>query len=54
MGFRMEITRLEGKFKLGQNRSPEDQKGMLAGLKETHAEESLSLARFIESINNRS
>jgi len=32
VGFELEITRLEGKFKLSQNRSPEDQRGAIEAL----------------------
>jgi predicted FMN-binding regulatory protein PaiB len=32
VGFEMPMTRIEGKYKLGQNRSSADQAGMLAGL----------------------
>lgn len=47
VGFKMPMTRIEGKYKLGQNRSATDQAGMLNGL---HAEgvESRLLAEFIE------
>ena len=48
-GFRMEITRIEGKFKLGQNRSIEDQQGMLEGLRRQSDLESIALADFIEA-----
>jgi transcriptional regulator len=42
----MPITRVEGKFKLGQNRSAADQAGMLAGLQGDGAE-ARQLAEFI-------
>ncbi len=47
VGFEIPIARIEGKYKLGQNRSAADQAGMLNGL---HAEgvESKLLAEFIE------
>jgi transcriptional regulator len=48
-GFRMEITRIEGKFKLGQNRSQEDQLSMLNELRNENSRESVSLADFIEA-----
>lgn len=47
-GFRMEITRIEGKFKLGQNRAPEDQENMLQELHKSNHQGSLALAQFIE------
>jgi transcriptional regulator len=31
VGLEIEITKLQGKFKLSQNRAPVDQKGVLAG-----------------------
>jgi len=49
VGFSIRITRIEAKFKLGQNRSREDQLGALAGLEQSGALESLSLARFIRA-----
>lgn len=33
VGFRFEITRLEGKWKMSQNREPRDQAGVVAGLR---------------------
>jgi predicted FMN-binding regulatory protein PaiB len=42
-------TRIEGKYKLGQNRSAADQAGMLKGL-HTEGVESPLLAEFIEHI----
>ena len=44
VGFELPISRLEGKFKLGQNRSLEDQEGALAGLERAG---SLELADFV-------
>ena len=48
VGFEIEITRLEAKFKLGQNRSPEDQSKMLQSLKSSSDPDSQNLAAFIE------
>ena len=50
IGFRMEITKIESTFKLGLNRSQEDQDGMIAGLLKQHNNEGLALAEFIQSI----
>lgn len=47
VGFRIAITRVEAKFKLGQNRSPEDQAKMLRNLQAAPDEESRALGRFI-------
>jgi transcriptional regulator len=35
VGFEIEITRLEGKLKLSQNRTVEDQRGVIEGLSQT-------------------
>jgi|HubBroStandDraft_1064217.scaffolds.fasta_scaffold49570_3 transcriptional regulator len=47
VGFSVKVTRIEAKFKLGQNRSPEDQAGMLAGLENSGDPEGAALAKFI-------
>lgn len=47
VGFSVQITRIEAKFKLGQNRSLEDQAGMMAGLEKSGGLESSALAGFI-------
>ena len=47
VGFKIEITRVEGKFKLGQNRSREDQAKMLRNLQNAPDAESRALAKFI-------
>ena len=47
VGFRIAITRVEAKFKLGQNRSPEDQAKMVSNLQAAPDEESRALGRFI-------
>jgi transcriptional regulator len=49
VGFKIEVTRLEGKFKLGQNRSREDQEKMLASLAAQPDADSKALADFIKS-----
>jgi transcriptional regulator len=48
VGFEIEITRVEGKFKLSQNRSPEDQAKMLQVLQASGDAESQRLAKIIE------
>jgi transcriptional regulator len=48
VGFEIEITRVEGKFKLGQNRSKEDQLKMMSVLKKATDTESQLLAQFME------
>jgi transcriptional regulator len=47
VGFFIEVTRLEGKFKLGQNRSREDREGLLRGLMSSPDAMSRELAEFI-------
>lgn len=51
VGFHIEIESFEGKYKLGQNRSAEDQAGMLVGLRNEKSYGSQMLADFIESLN---
>jgi transcriptional regulator len=46
VGFSMPITQLEGKAKLGQNRSAADQAGLLAGLRGTGRPDDAALAEF--------
>jgi transcriptional regulator len=47
VGFKIEITRVEAKFKLGQNRSPEDQEKMLNALAAAPDFASRELAEFM-------
>ena len=47
VAFEMPIERIEGKFKLGQNRSREDRVGMLAGLESEGTSDADLLAKFI-------
>ena len=47
VGFEMPITRLDGKFKLGQNRSVEDRRRTIAGLEELGSPEATRLAEFM-------
>lgn len=48
VGFEIEITRIEAKFKLGQNRSKEDREKMLQTLLASGDPESIRLAKFME------
>lgn len=48
VAFEMKPSRLEAKFKLGQNRSLEDRRGVLTGLLEEDAPSSREMAVFIE------
>jgi transcriptional regulator len=47
VAFSIRITRIEAKFKFGQNRSPEDQAGVLRGLEGSGDPESRRLAGMI-------
>jgi transcriptional regulator len=47
VAFEMPVTRLEGKFKLGQNRSVEDRRRTIAGLEDDGSPEAVSLAEFM-------
>ncbi|HSI83357.1 MAG TPA: FMN-binding negative transcriptional regulator [Candidatus Methylacidiphilales bacterium] len=47
VGFTISISRIEAKFKLGQNRSEEDQSGMLNGLDGSGNSDAQQLAAFI-------
>jgi transcriptional regulator len=47
VGFEMEITRIEAKFKLGQNRSKEDQEKMIQTLQASGDAESVRLAKVM-------
>jgi len=47
VAFEMPIDRVEGKFKLGQNRAPEDRRGMLQGLDAEGSRDADALAEFI-------
>jgi transcriptional regulator len=51
VGFTVQITRIEAKFKLGQNRSEADQSGMLRDLQASGDPGSLQLAGFISTQN---
>lgn len=49
VAFEMPVDRIEGKFKLGQNRSAEDRAGTLQGLKSEGTRNADALAEFIEA-----
>ena len=53
VGFKIEIARVEAKFKLGQNRSPEDQDKMLRNLQNGPDDASRALAQFIQTQRER-
>lgn len=45
--FEIEVTRLEGKFKMSQNRSDEDRSGVIAALNLAGDDNSIDVARFM-------
>ena len=47
VGFEMPVTRLEGNFKLGQNRSIEDRRCTIGGLAKEGSPEAARLAEFM-------
>ena len=49
VGFKIEITSVEAKFKLGQNRSPDDRAGTVRGLENSGHLPSLELAQFMRA-----
>lgn len=48
VGFQLTITKLEGKYKLGQNRSKENMKGVIESLKTSLVSSDLELATLTE------
>lgn len=51
VGFKIELTNLEGKLKLGQNRSKDDQSGIYNALSSSDKYEDLALAKYMEKRN---
>ena len=49
VGFEIQITRLEGKFKLSQNRNPNDRKGVIQGLSTRKDEMSLKVMELMKA-----
>ncbi len=47
VAFEMPVTRLDGKFKLGQNRSVEDRRRTIAALEQDASREAAWLAEFM-------
>ena len=52
VGFEVEIIRLIGKRKLSQNRSPADQRGVIAGLEEADDADSAAVGKLMRELNN--
>ncbi len=51
VAFEMPIERLEGKFKLSQNRQPKDREGAIKGLTESGDAEAMEVARLMAEFN---
>lgn len=51
VGFKIELTKIEGKAKLGQNRSKEDQTGVYNALNNSKDLNNLALAKYIQNHN---
>jgi transcriptional regulator len=52
VGFEIPISRIEGKFKLGQNRSPEDLQGVFQALSNSTSENDQELAKIMTHESN--
>ena len=48
IGFEVEVTKLEGKWKMSQNRLSEDREGVIAGLRDQGDDNSLAIAKLVE------
>ena len=48
IGFEVEVTKLEGKWKMSQNRLMEDRQGVIAGLRNQGDDNSLAIAQIVE------
>ena len=51
VGFKIELTKLEGQQKLGQNRSQSDQSGTYNGLNNSNNLDNLALAKYMQKLN---
>jgi transcriptional regulator len=49
VGIEIEITRIEGKWKVSQNRSEGDRRGVAAGLRSSEDDASLQMAEWVEA-----
>ena len=47
-GIQVDLTRIEGKWKLSQNRSLDDRRGVVEGLREQGDAASLEMANLVE------
>lgn len=53
VGIEMPIRRLEGKWKVSQNRLPRDRQGVVAGLTERATDQALAIARLVRGALDR-
>jgi transcriptional regulator len=53
VGFRFEISRIEGKWKMSQNRETRDRDGVIDGLKDRAQGEDLVLAELVETLGGK-
>ncbi|RXJ72232.1 transcriptional regulator [Veronia nyctiphanis] len=51
VGFKIRITSMEGKEKLGQHRSLVDQQGVVAGLSQSNINDAISLLKYMKDEN---
>lgn len=51
VGFKIELTRIEGKLKLGQQRSNEDQQGVYSALSHSTGLDQQALASYMKKLN---
>lgn len=54
VGFKIRVTRIEAKFKLSQNRSPDDQRRVAAGLAAEGYAEAIATAEWMREVNEPS
>lgn len=47
VGFKIKISRIEGKLKLGQQRTPEDQRGVVKGLQSANSHKTRALVDYM-------
>jgi transcriptional regulator len=51
VGFKIELTKIEGQLKLGQNRSQDDQTGIYNALNSSSNFDDLALAKYMKTLN---
>lgn len=53
VGFKIELTQIQGQLKLGQNRSQEDQAGVYNALSRSSSLDNLALARYMQKLKHK-